>query len=33
MGQALHELNEENPELWRRSDLLITTKVFWGDRE
>lgn len=30
MGQALYELNEENPELWRRSDLLITTKVFWG---
>lgn len=30
MGDALSELRDEDPELWRRSDLLITTKVFWG---
>ncbi|MEE2787108.1 MAG: aldo/keto reductase [Myxococcota bacterium] len=30
MGQALAELSAEDPVLWRRSDLLITTKLFWG---
>lgn len=30
MGEALSELRDEDPQLWRRSDLLITTKVFWG---
>ena len=29
-GLALSELVEEDPELWRRSDLVITTKIFWG---
>ena len=29
-GIALKELQDENPHLWRRSDLVITTKVFWG---
>jgi voltage-dependent potassium channel beta subunit len=29
-GIALQELQEEDPELWRRSDLVITTKTFWG---
>ncbi len=32
MGEALTQLEEEDPEAWRRSDLLITTKVFWGGR-
>jgi len=30
MGQAIAELTEEQPELWRRSDYLVTTKIFWG---
>lgn len=30
MGEAIRQLREENPELWRRSDLIITTKLFWG---
>ena len=29
-GIALKELEEEDPQLWRRSDLVITTKIFWG---
>ena len=29
-GIALSELIEDDPELWRRSDLVITTKIFWG---
>jgi voltage-dependent potassium channel beta subunit len=29
-GIALSELVEEDPILWRRSDLVITTKIFWG---
>jgi voltage-dependent potassium channel beta subunit len=24
------QLRKEDPELWRRSDVLITTKIFWG---
>ena len=30
MGSALKELQAEDPELWRRSDLVLTTKIFWG---
>jgi voltage-dependent potassium channel beta subunit len=30
MGEALAQLRKEDPEKWRRSDLVITTKVFWG---
>jgi len=30
MGLALQQLTEEDPEKWRRSDLIITTKIFWG---
>mmetsp|Transcript_31848 Transcript_31848/g.48857 ORF Transcript_31848/g.48857 Transcript_31848/m.48857 type:complete len:387 (+) Transcript_31848:67-1227(+) len=29
-GLAYEELQQEDPVLWRRSDLLITTKIFWG---
>jgi voltage-dependent potassium channel beta subunit len=29
-GIALSELREEYPEKWRRSELIITTKIFWG---
>jgi len=29
-GIALKDLQEEDPDLWRRSDLVITTKTFWG---
>jgi len=30
MGEALSQLAAENPEAWRRSDLVVTTKLFWG---
>ena len=30
MGTAIKELQAEDPELWRRSDLVLTTKIFWG---
>ena len=29
-GIALSELQEEDPETWRRSEIVITTKIFWG---
>ena len=29
-GEAYQQLLKEDPELWRRSDLLITTKIFFG---
>ncbi|CAD7961936.1 unnamed protein product [Amoebophrya sp. A120] len=29
-GQALKELQEEDPDSWKRHDLIITTKIFWG---
>jgi voltage-dependent potassium channel beta subunit len=29
-GIALKQLQEEDPVLWRRSELVITTKIFWG---
>ena len=29
-GQAYKELQSEDSELWRRTDVLITTKLFWG---
>lgn len=30
MGVAIKQLTEEDPIKWRRSDILITTKIFWG---
>ena len=30
MGEALAQLADAHPELWRRSDILVTTKIFWG---
>ena len=30
MGEAMRQLKEEEPQMWRRSDLVITTKLFWG---
>merc|ERR550532_302078 len=30
MGQAIEELRKEDPVKWRRSDILISTKIFWG---
>jgi hypothetical protein len=30
MGLAIESLRVEDPLLWRRSDILITTKIFWG---
>jgi aryl-alcohol dehydrogenase-like predicted oxidoreductase len=30
MGEAIKQLQQEDPVKWRRSDLVITTKIFWG---
>merc|ERR1719512_22452 len=30
MGQAIEELRAEEPATWRRSDILISTKIFFG---
>ncbi len=30
MGEAIAQLQKEDPVKWRRSDLIITTKLFWG---
>ncbi|CAE7480832.1 KCNAB2, partial [Symbiodinium microadriaticum] len=30
MGEAISQLREEDPQKWRRSDIIITTKIFWG---
>lgn len=27
MGEAISQLRKEDPEKWRRSDIIITTKV------
>jgi len=28
MGQAIEELKKEDPQSWRRSDILVSTKIF-----
>ncbi len=30
MGEAIAQLTQEDPDSWRRSDYLVTTKIFWG---
>jgi len=30
MGQAIAELRVQDPVKWRRSDIIISTKIFWG---
>eukprot|EP00463_Aulacantha_scolymantha_P002707 TRINITY_DN343_c0_g1_i3.p1 TRINITY_DN343_c0_g1~~TRINITY_DN343_c0_g1_i3.p1 ORF type:complete len:321 (+),score=58.72 TRINITY_DN343_c0_g1_i3:79-963(+) len=30
MGEAIRQLRVDDPKLWRRSEILITTKIFWG---
>ena len=30
MGEAMAQLRAEDPQLWRRLDVIITTKIFWG---
>jgi aryl-alcohol dehydrogenase-like predicted oxidoreductase len=32
MGEAIAQLAAEEPDLWRRSELVITTKLFFGTR-
>lgn len=32
MGLAIKSLREDDPNLWRRSELIITTKIFWGGK-
>jgi voltage-dependent potassium channel beta subunit len=29
-GEAVAQLTAEDPDTWRRSDYLVTTKIFWG---
>jgi aryl-alcohol dehydrogenase-like predicted oxidoreductase len=31
-GEAYAELESKDPVLWRRSDVVITTKLFWGGK-
>jgi voltage-dependent potassium channel beta subunit len=30
MGEAMAQLRAEEPELWRRSEIIVTTKIMWG---
>jgi voltage-dependent potassium channel beta subunit len=30
MGRAIQELRREKPADWKRADIIITTKIFWG---
>lgn len=30
MGEAMAQLMTEHPQLWRRSEIVVTTKIFWG---
>ena len=30
MGEAMTRLQKEEPESWRRSEILVSTKLFWG---
>ena len=30
MGEAMVQLQKEDPEMWRRSEILVSTKIFWG---
>ena len=30
MGEAMMQLRKEDPEAWKRSDILVSTKIFWG---
>jgi len=30
MGEAMSYLQKENQETWRRSEIIVSTKIFWG---
>lgn len=30
MGEAMVQLHKEDPETWRRSEIIVSTKIFWG---
>ena len=30
MGRAMDQLKNEDPESWKRSEILVSTKIFWG---
>ena len=30
MGEAIAQLTKEHPDLWARSEIVVTTKIFWG---
>ena len=32
MGKSLKLLQSEDAQKWRRSDIIITTKLFWGGK-
>jgi len=30
MGEAMAQLKKEDPEIWKRSEIIVSTKIFWG---
>ena len=30
MGEAMFQLRKEKSEIWKRSEILVSTKIFWG---
>jgi voltage-dependent potassium channel beta subunit len=30
MGEAMAQLQKEDPEIWKRSEIIVSTKIFWG---
>ena len=30
MGEAMSQLQKEDQEIWRRSEIIVSTKIFWG---
>ena len=30
MGEAMAQLQKEDPKIWRRSEIIVSTKIFWG---
>ena len=30
MGEAMSQLQKEDQEYWRRSEIIVSTKIFWG---
>ena len=30
MGEAMAQLQKEDPKIWKRSEIIVSTKIFWG---